>query len=148
MRLAVLRGVAFLAAVTVSSCASVSRIDSVGDIHAFLVAVRNDDQALFDRHIDKSSVFANATRANPAAGLTAAALSKPRTYRAVAAAYGFAPGKRVPGRTGGLNRVRSLDYSQVCLSRSLKAPCQMTFALQGEVWRLIAVQDVSLLDPS
>src|SRR3954462_1662437 len=41
---------------TVSSCASVNRLDAAGDVHALLIAIRDNDQAAFDARVDKDAL--------------------------------------------------------------------------------------------
>ena len=43
-------------AALLSGCATTSRYDAAGDVHALLVAVRNHDRAGFDAHIDRPAL--------------------------------------------------------------------------------------------
>lgn len=167
MRKLIVIAATLLATALVCACASVSRIDAAGDVHALLIAIRDDDQAGFDAHVDKVSLKRNlemhlisraraapvpegmralgALLAGPAADLAGEALLRPRTFRAAAAYYGYTPDKPIPNRAAIASALRAVDYSQVCVTRGKTDPCLMTFSRQGDTWRLISFADPSLL---
>ncbi|HEY1427309.1 MAG TPA: hypothetical protein VGF50_11600, partial [Caulobacteraceae bacterium] len=41
------------ACLTLAGCATTQRLGAANDVHALLVAIRDDDRATFDAHIDK-----------------------------------------------------------------------------------------------
>ena len=48
--------IVIMAAAVLASCATAARFDAAGDVHALLVAVRDNDQAGFDAHIDRDAL--------------------------------------------------------------------------------------------
>ena len=53
-----IRSLLALAAVGVSlaACSTVDRFDAAGDVHALLVAIRDNDRAGFDAHVDRQAL--------------------------------------------------------------------------------------------
>jgi hypothetical protein len=41
-----------------SACATVDRVDAAGDVHDLLVAIRDNDRATFDAHVDRRALKA------------------------------------------------------------------------------------------
>ena len=99
------------------ACATTERIAAAGDVHALLVAIRDDDAAAFDARVDRpalerelearilaradeardSSVSAlGALLARPLARLAGESLLRPDVFRAVAEYYGYTPGTPLP----------------------------------------------------
>ena len=46
-------------ALTLSGCATTARYDAAGDVHALLVAIRDNDRVAFDRHVDRRALKNN-----------------------------------------------------------------------------------------
>src|SRR4051794_31052624 len=103
-------------AVILSACATATRYDAAGDIHALLVAIRDNDRQAFDEHVDrpalkaqmKSRLTATAIQRGGALGgflaqalggmtdaLVDAAL-QPQVFLAVAEAKGYRPSAPLP----------------------------------------------------
>ncbi|MDG2521451.1 DUF2939 domain-containing protein [Caulobacter segnis] len=149
-----------LAALALSACATVSRVDASNDVHALLIAIRDNDGATFDRHVDKvalkrqleSRIVEQTQRSNApdplkalgymlsrtAADLAGDALLRPTVFRAVAESYGYRPSQPIPGRLAIASALRPIGGGRVCAARSDKGPCLLTFANQGGVWRLVS----------
>jgi hypothetical protein len=145
-------------ALALASCATTSRLDAAGDVHALLVAIRDDDRATFERHIDRaalrrqiegrlvretrSSGAASALQslgialAQPAAQFASAALIQPRVFRMAAENYGYTPDQPIPGRLTIASALRYSGEGQVCATRRQDGPCLLTFEEQGGTWRL------------
>jgi hypothetical protein len=139
-----------LAAATLASCSSVSMVASLDDIRRFMIAVRDDDQAAFDALINQPNVshsidFHRFVQAN---GLTAARNFKPApggedrrlppsAFRAIAASYGFVPGRATPP----VVPIRSLSYEQVCVHERMSSKCVLIFASNPAGWKLISVPE-------
>lgn len=109
-----------MAAALLSSCATTSRLDAAGDVHALLVAVRNHDRAGFDAHIDRSALkvqlrarlvaeaakargtdslaVLGAILARPLVDLAVDQLVQPDVFAAVAETMGYWATKPVPDR--------------------------------------------------
>ena len=52
------RPAAFLCLLMLAGCATTARISAAGDVHSLLLAVRNDDRAAFDAHVDRRALEA------------------------------------------------------------------------------------------
>ena len=66
-----------LLALSLGACATVQRYDAAGDIHAFLIAIRDNDKAAFDAHVDRPALKAQMHARILAAGMT----KRPRPAR-------------------------------------------------------------------
>jgi len=68
-----------LVALTLSACATAQRYDAANDVHALLISIRDNDQAMFDAHVDRpalkrqieSRLMAETTKASSNDGLAA-----------------------------------------------------------------------------
>src|SRR3954454_19016245 len=56
---------------TLAACATAQRYDAAGDIHALLVAIRDNDRQAFDDHVDRPAL-----KAQMKSRLTAAAIQR------------------------------------------------------------------------
>ena len=153
-------------ALLASACAGTQRLSAASDIHAFLLSVRDDDQATFDAHVDRAALkaqlraklIADASRHSDALGALAAVVGRPlvnfavddlvqpEVFRAAAAELGYSPDKPIPGAIGIAQALRSVDDSHVCVITKRDGPCVMDFTDEDGVWRLTAFEgDKSLL---
>lgn len=156
------RILAFLSAVLlVSGCATTERIDAAGDVHNFLVAVRDNDGPSFNRYVDRPAIatslegrlireasnvgasrnvkLAAAALAGPAASLATQALVRPSVFRMVAFNLGYTPDKPIPGQLNIASGLRYVDGGRVCAAKSKKDPCLLTFAREEGTWRLVSI---------
>lgn len=147
-----------LAAVALCGCASVSRLDAGGDVHDFLVAVRNDDRAAFEAHVDRQALkaqlearlLAETRRANvssewqalaailakPAADLAGDALIRPRVFRAAAEYMGYSPQTPIPNRLVLAGALKYRPDGRVCATRRQNGACLFVFTREGSLWKL------------
>ena len=141
-----------------SGCATVARVDAAGDVHAFLISVRDDDRVAFDRLVDRHALKAQletrilqATRnpdasrgvklltavlAKPAADLVGDALIQPRVFRAGAEYLGYSPTTPIPNR---LELAAALVYrpdGRVCATARKNGQCLFVFTQEGGTWKL------------
>jgi len=143
-----------------AGCATVPRYQAAGDIHAFLVSIRDGDRASFDQHVDKAALkeqlrarlLAEAGRANGAFGALSAALAgpvvdlgvealvRPEVFRAIATEHGYAPDKPLPGVIAIGQFVRPLDSGRACVFTRKGGPCVLMFKDEGGVYRLIGFE--------
>ncbi len=152
--------VASLAALVLAGCATTRSLSAAGDVHHLLVAIRDDDRAAFDAHVDRSAleaqiqamVVARARAADlpdglkgvgllasgPLARLATHALLRPEVFRAVADYYGYRPDSPVPGVLAIATTLRSVDGGRVCAARGRGKSCLLTFADEGGTWKLVA----------
>jgi ABC-type amino acid transport substrate-binding protein len=146
-----------LAAVSLSACATATRYDAAGDVHALLVAIRNNDHAAFDARVDRPALKAEIESqlvrkvrgsnlggwqaavialAGPAASVAGDALVQPETFRYAADYYGYTPDKPIPDRISIAAGLRYIGSDQVCAAKNKHDPCLLTFTLEGGTWRL------------
>ena len=52
------RLVAFIGLLSLTACATTQRLSAAGDVHSLLVAVRDNDRATFDAHVDRPALEA------------------------------------------------------------------------------------------
>ncbi len=150
-----------LAAVTgLAACATTQRITAANDVHALLVAIRDDDHAAFDAHIDRTALehelegrilertqtpAANdavralgALFAHPMARLAGDTLLRPSVFRAVAEYYGYKPGTPIPNQLEIAGALRALPDGRVCAAKGRGGPCLISFADEDGVWKLVS----------
>lgn len=145
------------ATLSLSACATVDRYDAAGDVHALLVAIRDQDRGAFDARVDRRALkyeiegrlmaearsrkvddkwaAVAAVLAGPAADLAGEALIRPETFRAAANYYGYTADKPLPSRVAIAGALRPLDGGRVCAAKQ-DGPCMLTFTRDGSVWRL------------
>jgi hypothetical protein len=145
-------------ALTLSGCATTARYDAARDVHALLVAIRDNDRVAFDRHVDRRALKNNlesrvmrevgrremddgarALAAIIAPGLADVAVEaflRPEAFRAAASYYGYTPDQPLPNRLiiGGALRYR--DDGSVCATKKKDGPCLLVFARRDGVWKL------------
>ncbi|AAK22028.1 DUF2939 domain-containing protein [Caulobacter vibrioides] len=145
-------------AASLSACATVDRLDAGGDVHDLLVAIRDNDRAAFDAHVDRRALKGQiearlmaearqragqndgvialaAIAAGPLANAAGEALIRPETFRAAANYYGYTPDRPIPGRVAIAAALRPTGDGRVCAARK-DGPCLMTFTREGDRWRL------------
>ena len=147
-------------ALLLSACATVTRYDAAGDIHAFLVAIRDDDRQAFDAHVDRPALKAQMKsrleaamiqRGGALGGLLAQtfggmtdvvvdAAVQPGVFLAVAEAKGYRPSQALPGRVTITNSLRYLEGDRVCVVDKKEGPCLLVFRNEAGTWRLIAFE--------
>jgi hypothetical protein len=161
-RLAVL-----LLAATVAACATVQKLDAASDVHALLIAIRDNDGPTFDRLVDRRAIMrgvsdrlaAEAAKdsripaglaAVLAQGLTRLAgdsLIQPGVFRTVAEYYGYTPQTKIPGKLAISQTLREMPDGRVCATRQKDGPCLLIFAkAEDGRWRLSGFDgDLSML---
>lgn len=150
-----------------SACATVQKLSAAGDVHALLIAIRDDDRATFDSLVDREALkrelqgrlVAEARKDSRIPAALAAVLApaladmagdtviQPRVFRSVAEYYGYKPETKIPGPLGISAALRQLPDGRVCAVKSKDGPCLMTFthAADGH-WKLSGFEgDTSML---
>ena len=149
-----------LALASLAGCATTERIGAANDVHTLLVAIRDDDRAAFEAHIDRpalehelegrilertsSAKSSDAVRAlgamlaHPVAELAGDALLRPSVFRAVAEYYGYRPGTPIPNPLEIAGALRRLPDGRVCAAKSKQGPCLITFASESGAWKLVS----------
>lgn len=167
MRVFVMALVAPLVALVLASCATVQKLDAAGDVHALLIAIRDDDQTTFDALVDRKALrleienrlMAEARRdprvptalaailAPGLAKLAGDALVQPDVFRSVAAYYGYRPDMKIPGPIGISTLLRQMPDGRVCAVTKKEGPCLLIFAhAEDGRWKLSGFEgDIGML---
>lgn len=163
MRAILMAGLALLLA----SCATVQKLDAANDVHALLIAIRDDDRAAFNARVDRralkleveSRLRAEARSRGSAleslaailapglASIAGEALIQPSVFRAVADHYGYGRNTRIPSPIVISQALRPLPDGRMCSIARKGGPCLLTFS-RGENgrWRLSGFEgDLSML---
>ncbi len=147
-----------LAAMTLSACATVQRLDASGDVHDLLVAIRDDDRASFNQHVDRKALKASiesrlvretqkadvddrlkmlgAVLAPSLADIAGDALIQPKVFRGVANYYGYTPDKPIPDRLAIAAALKAMPDGRVCVTRKKDGPCVLVFTDESGQWKL------------
>lgn len=156
-----------LLALALASCATVEKLDAAGDVHALLVSIRDDDEATFDRLVDRPALKREiedrlvaearkdsripsalaAVLAPSLAELAGETLVQPTVFRAVAEHYGYDRRTKIPGPVGISTMLRRLPDGRVCAVTKKEGPCLLMFteAADGR-WKLSGFEgDLSML---
>jgi hypothetical protein len=145
-----------------AACTTVPRFEAAGDIHEFLVAIRDGDQARFDAHVDrpalkiqlKSRLIAGqaaahgdsswqtlgAALAGPLVDMAVDAYVQPQTFRAVALRLGYAPDKPIPGQIAITSSLKLIGDGDVCVITKKDGPCTLVFKDESGVWKLVGYE--------
>ena len=160
-------GVVLLTGVA-AGCATAERIDAAGDVHALMIAIRDDDRARFEAHVDRPALeqelearilsrtgaadssdsirTLGAVLARPLSRLAGDALIRPEVFRSVAEFYGYQSARPLPSQLAIAAALRSLPDGRVCAAKKRDGPCLITFANEQGVWRLVSFDgDVAML---
>jgi hypothetical protein len=134
---------------TLSACATATRLDAAGDVHALLIAIRdNDSQALkasIEAHLveeagrrtkDENLRGLGALMAPYLAEAADKALIQPSTFRSVAYQYGYTPGQPIPGQVVIAGSLKAMPDGRVCATKSKDGPCVLIFTRTDGVWKL------------
>jgi hypothetical protein len=151
-----MRALGLAALLLVGGCQqAATQYDAAEDVRAFIVAVRENDTATFERHIDRPALRAQMLEQVRGAlggqggalgealgqGLAEGAvdqLLRPESFQ-LALRQAGAP-ERTPTAAEIATQLRVVEDGRVCLPRSQDGPCAITFAQgAGEVWRLVAI---------
>lgn len=141
-----------------TGCATAARIDAAGDVHALLIAIRDNDKAAFNAHVDRPALkrsiearlMAEADKATDDPGLKALsalaapyladaankALIQPATFRALAYQYGYRPDQPIPGQIAIAANLKALPDGRVCATKKKDGPCVLIFTREDGAWRL------------
>ena len=153
---------ALLAALALSACATVPRFEAAGDIHAFLVSIRDGDRQGFDAHVDRPALKAQlksrliagqaqahgdasvqtlgALLAEPLVDVGVDALVQPETFRALAIRLGYAPDRPIPNRLEISTLLRNIGDGEVCVVTRKDGPCTLVFRDEDGTWRLVGYE--------
>ena len=147
------------AVLAAAACSTIPRYDAAQDVHAFLVAVRDNDRAAFERHVDRdalklqlrSRLIAETARgrsgsdtvatlgaalAAPLVNLAVDTLVRPDTFRAAALRLGYDPARPIPSALQITPFVKPLGDGAACVTETHGGPCVLDFRNEEGVWKL------------
>jgi hypothetical protein len=143
------------ATLTLAACASVERLGAAGDVHALLVAIRDNDSATFDAHVDhealkqelQAKLAERMGKSDKLKGLAALlgpsvieladqALVQPKTFRLVAEQYGYKSDTKIPSPVVIAQALKTLPDGRVCATKKKDGPCVLTFTKENGAWKL------------
>lgn len=150
---------AFAVVGVLAGCAATDRYGAAGDVHALMLAIRDDDHAAFETHIDRRALDARlqtemmararsthlspgltllgAWLSGPASRLAGDVLVQPEIFRDVANYYGYSSNTPIPDRLSLAAALSPLPDGRVCARSDRRGPCLLTFAYEQGVWRLV-----------
>ena len=153
--------------VALAGCATTERLSAAGDVHSLLIAIRDDDRAAFDAHVDRralegqiQSEVVNRTRdasagdgvaalgmllSGPLSRAAGGLLIQPDVFRAVADYYGYTPDRPIPGTLALATALTPLPDGRVCAKGRKAGRCLLTFADEGGTWRLVGFDADSVM---
>ena len=153
-------------ALLVSACATVQKLDAAADVHALMIAIRDDDRATFEALVDRRALRLELeermrfearrdTRLEALAAVLAPGLARvagdvlvqPSVFRAVASHYGYRRETKIPGPLYIAQALRRMPDGRVCAVARKDGPCQLIFALAPDGrWKLSGFAgDLSML---
>jgi hypothetical protein len=156
-----------LCAALLASCSTVERVDAAADVHSFLVSIRDNDGRAFSRYVDRPAIASSlayrlrseAREADlprevraiglvlsaPVASVATETLIRPSVLRLVAEEMGYTPAKPLPKTLNIAAALRHVDGGRVCAVKDNRGPCLLTFAREGDTWKLVSI-DAPLKD--
>lgn len=156
-----------LAVLSLAACATVQRLPAAGDVHALLIAIRDNDQAKFDSLVDRRAldrqigsilvekVAAKDSKYGALASLLAPSLAKqagdmfiqPEVFHAVAEHYGYTSATKIPNIIYIAQALRPLPDGRVCAMTKKDGPCLLDFTkAEDGRWKLSGFEgDTSML---
>lgn len=156
---------ALAALLALGACATVQKFGAANDVHALLIAIRDDDGPAFDAHVDhealkrelqarlseslsknkKTSYLADLLGPS-VIDLADQALVRPKTFRLVAEQYGYKPDTQIPGAVAISQALKTLPDGRVCATKKQDGPCLLVFTKEQGVWKLTSFEgDSSML---
>lgn len=151
-------------ALQLAACATPERFSAANDVHAFLVSVRDNDRAAFNAHVDRRALEAQmrqamlqkvdqaqvgtslkllgALLAVPTSRAVGDEIIQPKVFRFAAEYYGYTPDTPIPGVLALSIYMQPLSPDRVCARHGKPPTCLLTFAREGDTWRLVALGQI------
>ena len=159
-KLAALIAVAWLPlAIGLAACATAQKLGAANDVHALLIAIRDDDSAAFNAHVDHEALKAQmqtvidaqmaknknlkglASLLGPSTlDIADELLVRPTTFRLVAEQYGYKRDTQIPGAVVISQALKPLPDGRVCATQKKDGPCLLLFTKEQGVWKLSGFQ--------
>jgi predicted small secreted protein len=153
------------ATLTLAACATAQKLGAANDVHALLVAIRDNDGQTFDAHVDHDALKkqlqgflqARISKSKQLKGLADLlgpsvvdfadeALIQPKTFRLVAEQYGYKSDTKIPNPLVIAQALKQLPDGRVCATKNKDGPCVLVFTKEQGVWKLSSFEgDFSML---
>src|SRR5258706_13313068 len=153
------------ATLTLAACATAQKLGAANDVHALLVAIRDNDSRAFDAHVDHEALKKQLqgyleekiSKNKQLKGLSSLlgpsvidfaddALVQPKTFRLVAEQYGYKSDTKIPNPIAIAQALKQMPDGRVCATKSKDGPCVLVFAKEQGVWKLTSFAgDFSML---
>jgi hypothetical protein len=146
---------AITAVLTLAACATAQKLGAANDVHALLVAIRDNDSATFDAHVDHDAlkkqlqayIQSRVTKSKQLKGLADLlgpsvvdfadeALIQPKTFRLVAEQYGYRSDTKIPNPLVIAQVLKPMPDGRVCATKAKDGPCVLMFTKEQGVWKL------------
>jgi hypothetical protein len=158
MRARLAKSATFVALASLGACATGERVSAAGDVRTLLVAIRDDDRAAFDAHVDRGALEAEmqwivvqrakasglgsagtalgVLASGPLSHAAATIVLRPDVFRAIADYYGYRSDRPLPGTLSLAAALTPVDDGKVCARDARTKTCLLTFSNEGGVWKL------------
>lgn len=146
---------ALAAVLTLAACATAQKLGAANDVHALLVAIRDNDSQTFDAHVDHDALkkqlqgylqsrVAKSKQLKGLADLLGPsvvdfadeALIQPKTFRLVAEQYGYKSDTKIPNPLVIAQVLKPMPDGRVCATKAKNGPCVLMFTKEQGVWKL------------
>ncbi|HEY8004742.1 MAG TPA: DUF2939 domain-containing protein [Phenylobacterium sp.] len=146
---------ALAAVLALAACATAQKLGAASDVHALLVAIRDNDSVAFDAHVDhealkqelQAKLSERLARDKRMKGLAALlgpsvvdfadqALVQPKTFKMVAEQYGYRADTKIPNPVVIAQALKTLPDGRVCATKKKDGPCVLTFTKENGAWKL------------
>jgi hypothetical protein len=144
-----------LMAFALAACATAQKLGAANDVHALLVAIRDNDSVAFDAHVDHEALkqelqakladrLARNEKVKDLAALLGPSviefadqtLLQPKTFRMVAEQYGYKADTKIPNPLVIAQALKTLPDGRVCATKQKDGPCVLTFTKENGSWKL------------
>jgi len=155
-------------ALSLGGCATVQKLPAANDVHALLIAIRDEDEMTFDRLVDRKALSREISarlmaeagkrkdeRISAVAALLAPSLARiagdavvrPQVFKAVAEYYGYTPATKIPNALVISQALRQLPDGRICAITRKGGPCLLDFTkAEDGHWKLSGFEgDTSML---
>jgi hypothetical protein len=143
------------ATLALAACATAEKLGAANDVHALLVAIRDNDNQTFDAHVDHEALKAQlrdyldrkiasnkqlknlSSLLGPSAvDFADEALVQPKTFRLVAEQYGYRSDTKIPNPVVIAQALKTMPDGRVCATKTKGGPCVLMFTKEAGVWKL------------
>lgn len=146
-------GLILTLAAALAGCATAQHLGAANDVHALLLSIRDDNQPVFDAHVDRPALKRQiqslieqkaAKRYGSLASVLAPGIAdfagdtlvQPEVFRQVARQYGYGADTKIPNPLVIAQALKTLPDGRVCAVKTKDGPCTLVFTKEAGVWKL------------